>query len=173
MKQTLTMILSVMLCIVLVTGAVCLGAVRGWRSEREEAASFLGNTDILAERAMDAANLLVVASRHLPAADASLTALRDARQVLTSGSAAVEEIIAADSAITAAARELAASLPALPSVQASARDQAYIDSLTGILGVETSAATLYREEISAFNQRMRASLTGKLAMFCGVEPLPQ
>ena len=79
----------------------------------------------------------------------------------------------ADSAITAAARELAASLPALPSVQASARDQAYIDSLTGILGVDSGAETLYHAEIDAFNQRMSASLTGKLAMFCGVEPLPQ
>ena len=173
MKQTLTMILSVMLCIVLVIGAVCLGAVRGWRSEREEAAAFLSDTDILAERAMDTANLLVVASRHLPAADASLAALRDARQVLTSGSADLEDIIAADSAITAAARELAASLPSLPSVQASARDQAYIDSLTGILGVDSGAEMLYHAEIDAFNQRMSASLTGKLAMFCGVEPLPQ
>ena len=43
----------------------------------------------------------------------------------------------------------------------------------GILGMDSGAESLYHAEIDAFNQRMSASLTGKLAMFCGVEPLPQ
>ena len=177
MKQTLMTILSVALCVVLLTGAVCLGAVRGWRSEREAAFATLSDggslTEDLAERAMDAANLAVVAARHLPAEDPALAALRDAQRVLQDASASVKEIIAADSALTAVAAELASALPALESVQNSARDQAYVATLTGILSAQTGAAELYRAQIVAFNDRMNASLTGKLAMFCGVEPLPQ
>lgn len=177
MKQTLTMILSVALCVALVLGAVCLGAVRGWQSERETAAATLTDAGSLsadlAERAMDAANLAVVAARHLPADDPALVTLKTARQTLQDNQATVQEIIAADAALTLVAAELADRLPALTSVMDSPRDQAYVAALTRTLSADTGASELYTDQVARFNQRMSASLTGKLAMLLGVEPLAQ
>lgn len=177
MKQTLLSTLCVLLAAMLFAGAVCLGAVRGWGSEREEAAAIMSDAGSLRtaldERIMDAANLLVVVSRHLPQDDADVTALRNALGICRSESSAAQAIIDADKAIASLAAQWAETLPLLDSVKSSARDQAYIASLTRVLAEDSDMTGRYQSQSAAFNQRMSASLTGKLAMLLGVEPLPQ
>lgn len=176
MKNRLSIILSCLLCAALAAAAVCIGAYRGWSAEREEALTAL-TTDgemhaLLETRAMDAANLAVVAARHLPADDEELSALRAASALMLSGTAGPEELLLADDALTAAALQLADELPGLASVQASTRDRAYVSMLTGTLGPKTGLAQRCAELVEGFNQRLTSELTGRLAMMLGVSPLP-
>ncbi|MGN0778567.1 MAG: hypothetical protein ACI4MJ_05420 [Aristaeellaceae bacterium] len=175
MKNTLLTILSILLAIVLAAGAVCLGAYRGWSQERTDALHVVSaDADLsasLEERAMDAANLAVVAARHLPAGDADLTALRDIRAILTDASAPSDEKTRADGQLTLLAEKLAASLPQLDSVAASARDQVYIATLTRTLAQGADSAAAYAAAAQHFNDRLSSTLTGRLAMLLGVEPL--
>lgn len=175
MKFSFSTLLCVLLCVALTACALCLGAVRGWNAEREEA---LGALSVQGElypqlsiRAMDAANLAVVVSRHLAADDARLQQLRALRQTLESEKSTLEELAAADSALTALALRLSQELPQLSSVQASARDQTYISSLTRTLGEATDVAASYARQMEDYNDRLTSSLTGRLAMLLGVEAL--
>ena len=175
MKNILTTALAILAAIVLTAFAVCIGSVNGWRGERDEALSFDShNADLTAlvdTRAMDAANLAVVAARHLPEDDKFLTILRDARDVILSGKADMASVLHADAAITDAAAQLARSLPTLATVQAAPRDTVYISMLTSTLTSGQSAASLFEGVASNFNSRMQSSLTGRLAMLLGVNPL--
>lgn len=176
MKNKLSNILFILLCIVLLAASLCMGAVRGWRKERNEVLSAMaGGGELrtqLEYRGMDAANLAVVAGRHLPADHADLLALRQASAVLLSDTDDVQAILDADAIITAIARAFAEELPALPSLQDSVRDQAYIRTLTGALGTEHSLSVTYAELTADYNHRLSTSLTGMLATLLGVEPLP-
>ncbi|MBQ8654371.1 MAG: hypothetical protein IJ507_05470 [Clostridia bacterium] len=173
MKNTLTTILCLLMAVALAAGAVCIGARRGWAQEREETLSaFLtGEGSVAAdERAMDAANLAVVAARHLPADDPRLTSLQELRQVLQSRTASAEEKTQADASLTALAAQLAAELPMLESVRNSARDQVYIATLTSTL-TQGRDAMAFAVSAQDFNRRLASSLTGRLAILLGVEPI--
>lgn len=176
MKTNLSTILSAVVCFVLIAAAVSIGAVRGWSSDRNEVLSALtadgGMHELLETRAMDAANLAVVAARHLPGADEDLAALRSASTLMLSGTAAPDQLMLADDTVTDVALRFADELPALASVQASKRDKAYVSILTGTLGKKTGLSHNYELMVQDFNQRLNASLTGKLAMLLGVSPLP-
>lgn len=167
MKHTLTTILCLLLAIVLSAGAVCIGARNGWLREREEALAVGTDAASYEERAMDAANLHVVAARHLPAEDPLLVDLLSVRTLLQSQSASSEEKAQADMVLTTTAQKLAASLPELSSVQASDRDQVYISALTHTL-TQGRDAVAYAVSARDFNSRLTASLTGRLAMMLGV-----
>ena len=175
MKNILTTALAVLTAIVLTVGAVCLGAVNGWRSEREKALmpgkANAGIMELLDIRAMDAANLAVVASRHLPEDDKQLLLLKEAQSVLKKGSGSVQELAAMDELITDIAADFSKTLPELASVKASQRDQVYITMLTRTLAEGQSAAALFRSAADDFNTRLNANLTGKLAMLLGVAPI--
>lgn len=177
MKQSFSTAMCVMLCVVLTALAICIGAVRGWSGERNRTMKVFSQDGeiyaLLDERAMDAANLAVVAARHLSRDNPSLLALQDARRVLISGSASLQEKAAADTRLSAVANELGQTLPNLASVQASARDQAYISTLTRTLSEGTTIATDYAERAGSFNQRITNSVTGHLAMLLGVDMLAQ
>ena len=88
--------LCLALTVALVLAAVALGAYRGWSGERRQALeTFTENTalrDYLEERSMDAANLRVVAARHLDREDEDLAALTRVRKTLTDPEATVEEL---------------------------------------------------------------------------------
>ena len=176
MKTILSKILTVLLCVALAAAAVGIGAVRGWSAERERALDALGDGGAmrtqLEHRGMDAANLAVVAARHLPAADADLLALRQASDTLLSDTEDVIAIMEADQTITVVAARFAASLPQLASVQGSSRDMAYIDALTGSLDKQSSLTHSYTLLTEDFNSRLSGSLLGRLAMLLGVDPLP-
>lgn len=175
MKNTITTVLCVVLVAAMVVAAVGIGAVRGWNSQREEALSALSETGELGAsiqvRAMDAANLAVVAARHLND-DADVATLRSAYNTICgSSNADPAQLAQADDAISTAAASLAQKLTGLASVQASARDKAYISSLTRTLSETTGAAAAYAAMMEDYNTRLTSSPTGKLAMLLGVQPL--
>ena len=176
MKAKLSNILFVLLCIALLVASLCMGAVRGWSMERRDVLASLAESGELRTqleyRGMDAANLAVVAARHLPADDADLVALRDASTTLLGDTEDVQALLEADAAITAIARSFAEELPLLPSVAASKRDTTYVRTLTEALGKKNSLTHAYSMLTDDFNQRLTTSLSGKLAMLLGVDPLP-
>lgn len=176
MKDTLSTLLCILLTIAMVAGAVCIGAVRGWVSEQDATLqSILAGSDIgepLLTRGMDAANLAVVAARHLPPKDEDIALLQQSYQTICKTDASAAERAHADTAISIAAASLAERLPELASVQASQRDQAYISSLTRTLSQSTTYAADYAAAIEDYNTRLNSSLTGKLAMLLGVNPIP-
>lgn len=174
-RSPLSVITSVLLVILFLAAALCVGSARGWSRDREKAAEALSASSelgrMLEERGMDAANLSVVAARHLSETDADLAHLREASGLLRSAAADTNIKLAADVMATEAAAHMAKTLPELDSVKASARDQAYISTLTRTLSAQSGAKTAYDEACNVFNQRMRSSLTGRLAMLLGVKPL--
>ncbi len=176
MKKMLSNLPFALLCIALLAVALCVGAVRGWSIDRNEVLSALtGDGSLhtqLEYRAMDAANLAVVAARHLQEDDADLVALRNASQTLLSGTQDAQAILTADAIITDVAFRFAETLPQLPSVQASERDQTYLSMLTAALGKKSSLSHTWTLLVEDFNQRLTTSLTGRLAMLFGVDPLP-
>lgn len=176
MKITFTNVLIGILCVLLICGALCVGAVRGWSRERTQVISALTKQDDLRAqleyRGMDAANLAVVAARHLPADDSGLMALRAASAVLLSVVDDTQAIIEADQTITTTALEMSSVLPSLASVQASSRDMTYVTMLTGTLGKDSGLMQAYTEVVEDYNHRLSTSLTGRLAMLLGVKPLP-
>ena len=176
MKNTLSTILCVLLTIALVTAAVCIGAVRGWVNEQNATLQGFSAGSELSEaqriRGMDAANLAVVASRHLTAKDPDVALLQHAYTVICKSDASALECAQADASISIAAASLAERLPEMDSVQASQRDQVYISTLTRTLSQSTTFAADYAASIEDYNRRLNASLTGKLAMLLGVNPIP-
>ncbi|MBE5796859.1 MAG: hypothetical protein E7327_05700 [Clostridiales bacterium] len=176
MKNKLSTVASILLCILLAAAAVCIGAVRGWSQERSEVLSALEADGemytLLENRAMDAANLCVVAARHLPEDDEQLLNLRAASSLMLSGNIAPEQLLLADQTITDTAIRFADELPQLDSVQSSKRDRAYVSMLTGALQKKTSLSYQYGLAVEDFNLRLRSELTGRLAMLLGVAPLP-
>lgn len=175
MKNTLLTLLCVLLCAALVAGAVCIGAKRGWEERRSEvlslAAEEAGLSASLEERGMDAANLAVVAARHLDAADPDLISLRELSALLVDDGLSAAEKAQADVKLTALAEALAASLPQLDGVKQSARDQVYVSALTRTLTQGTDAYSVYTAMARDFNDELTSSLTGRLAMLLGVAPL--
>jgi len=176
MKNTLSTILCVLLTIALVAGAVCIGAVRGWHNEQVATLEAISVGSDLSEplrnRGMDAANLAVVATRHLPPKDPDVVSLQQAYFKICKTNSSALERAQADALIAIAAASLAERLPELPSVQASQRDQAYISALTRTLSQPTTFAEDYATALEDYNARLNKSLTGKLAMLLGVEPIP-
>ncbi len=174
MKNTLANILCVVLVAAMVVAAVGIGAVRGWNGQREEALSALSETGELGAslqaRAMDAANLAVVAARHLTN-DADVAALRSAYETICGDHPAPGQLTAADDAISAAAASLAEKLTGMDSVQRSERDRVYIASLTRTLSETSGASAAYAAIMEDYNARLTSSPTGRLAMLLGVEPL--
>ena len=172
MKSKWITVLCVAAAVVMTVAAVCIGAVRGWGGEQEKVLSAFTEDSSLHEyldtRAMDAANLIVVASRHLPADDATLTKLQMARSTLLHPEASVMQLSHVDAVITEAAKTLAETLPKLDSVKASSRDQAYITTLTRTLSAATDVTSAYDTAVKTFNERMNGSFTGMLAKLFGV-----
>ncbi|MCH5286404.1 MAG: hypothetical protein J1E43_03210 [Christensenellaceae bacterium] len=170
MKKALLNVLCGILCAALIISAVSIGAVRGWQKEREKALTALSGelSEGLEERAIDAANLTVVVSRHLDASDERLAQLQELRLLLTNHASSPDVLIQADADLTALAQSLGQSLPELASVQASARDQAYISTLTRTLGETTGIGNAYESLARGFNNRLVNSPTGWIARLFGV-----
>ena len=152
-----------------------MGAYQGWNEDRMAVQSALtaeGEMRTqLENRAMDAANLAVVAARHLEADNKDLAALRSASASLLASNGEAAAILQADAVITDVALRFAEELPGLPTVQASGRDKTYVSMLTSLLGKKRGLTHTYTLLVEDFNQRLEASLTGKLARLLGVAPL--
>lgn len=175
MSEKVKTVLSWLLCAVLIGCALCVGFTRDWQKQRAEVLNALTQDSALVEqlqnRAMDAANLAVVVARHLDQEDAALGVLKEASSLLLSGETKPEVLLAADESLTRAAASLRETLLPLPSVRASARDQAYISMLTRTLSEGADIASAYRTLAEDFNHRLNGSATGAIARLLGVHPL--
>lgn len=170
MKEKLSSFFSILICVLLAGAALCVGAVGGWRNEREAVTASGEAVEQLRTRAMDAVNLAVVAARHVGENDASVTALRGAYRTMKQDRLTSKELAQVDGTITQAAKDLAERLPAMAAVRESDRDSAYVTALTRTLCEETQWSDALRAEQEAFDKRIQASLTGRLAMLLGIEP---
>lgn len=175
MKNTVSTILCILLATAMAVAAVGIGAVRGWSGQREEALSILSADSelglTLQSRGMDAANLAVVAARHLTDDD-DVNALRRAYCTI-SGTATAAELVWADGEISRAARSLSEKLADRASVQQSERDRAYISTLTRTLAEGTEATAAYQSAVADYNARLKTSPTGRVAMLLGVQPIEE
>lgn len=175
MKIRLTHVLSLLLCLVMIAAAVCIGAVKGWQDERAGAVAGVLTQDGLAAdltgRALDLGSLTVVASRHLPAEDSDLAAMRSLAASLTRSVDDLSALMAGHDEVTAAVPAFAERLLALPGMKASARDRAYVRSLKDSLCTDPGLNAACERAFADFNNRMEASLIGRLAMLLGVEKL--
>lgn len=170
MKRTLLNILCGILCAALVISAVCIGAVRGWKQERANTLLTLSTGELAAsleDRVMDAANLIVVISRHLDPSDERLARLEELRAILSS-QASSDILVQADAELTTLASKLEQELPELANVQASARDRAYVSTLTRTLSETTDISEAYAIIVRNFNNGLVNSPTGWIARLFGV-----
>lgn len=169
MKNKLSVALSVLVCAVLVFAALGIGAVKGWKQEREDVIASLQSGGELYElrqsRAMDALNLCAVAGRYLPADDADIAALRNGARALT-GKSELQALLAADNDISAAAARLEEKLTGLED-----RDKDYLSALVDALSPANGINSRYTDISEDFNSRFASSLMGKLAAMLGVEPI--
>lgn len=173
MKQTLLNILCGILCAALIIGAVCIGAVRGWEQERANTLRTLSTGELAAsleERVMDAANLIVVVSRHLDPADERLTRLQELYVTLSS-QASADALVQADAELSTLISRLEQELPELASIQASARDQAYISTLSRSLRETPDFSEAYAIIVRNFNNQLINSPTGWIARLLGVQTI--
>ena len=180
MKQRLLTALSVAVCAVLALVALAIGVRAGWSDERDRAlqasqgwAVDEGGWTLLNDYAADCANLAVVASRHLGAEDERVTALRNAAgafaEVTDETLPALQE---ANEAAARAAASLSEALPALESVQASARDQVYLRTLTRVVAAPPDVLhSASRDAAERFNEQLDSALLGRLAKLMGVRPI--
>lgn len=167
-------VLNVVLVILFICAALCVGSLRGWARERDKAAELLASSDlaqVVETRAMDAMNLAVVAKRHLPATDDDVVKLSESAEMMLHSDSDMRTRVVFDDTLVKAAANLSERLPVLESVRASARDQAYITTLTRSLMSGDSSLDAYNKITREFNARMEASPTGKLALLLGLKPL--
>lgn len=152
--------------------SVACGAYRGWNEERamvEETLS--GLESMLMARVEAACNVLTVAGRHLPKEQEAVARLRAARDTLA-GESSLAEKAAANEALTQAAEDVLALLLAQESVQQDSRDRMYAESyLPQMLSQseEKTAGAQYNTAAAQFNQRLSASISGRIAALLGVE----
>ena len=173
MKRTLLNILCGILVAALLIAAVCIGAVRGWGQERANTLRVLTVGELapsLEERAMDAANLAVVVARHLDPSDERLTRLQELRALLSSQQNA-DQLVQAIAELSTLADSLAEELPQLASMQASARDQAYLSTLSRTLGESAEFSEAYAIIVRNFNNKLINSPTGWIARLLGVQTI--
>ena len=180
MKQKLLNALSVIICAFLLLVALTIGVKFGWIDERDRALQACqgwavdeGGWTPLNDYAADCANLAVVASRHLGAEDERVTALRNAAgafaEVTDETLPALQE---ANEAAARAAASLSEALPALESVQASARDQVYLRTLTRVVAAPPDVLhSASRDAAERFNEQLDSALLGRLAKLMGVRPI--
>ena len=160
------------LMILMVLFGVVFGAYRGWNEERamvEE--TWAGLESMLQARVESAYNVLTVAGRHLPQDHEAVVRLRNARDTLE-GENSLSEKAAANEELTRAAKDVLALLVETPSVQQDSRDRMYAESyLPQMLAQseEKTAGAQYNIAAAQFNERLSASLSGKIASLLGIE----
>ncbi|MBQ8536559.1 MAG: TPM domain-containing protein, partial [Clostridia bacterium] len=145
----------VLLALALVLFGLGWGARQGWQKEYAQLQALYaqagGLAQVRAQQAACAQNLKAVALRHLPQADERVAGLPQT------------------------AHSLAEYLLTLSSVQASLRDQGYIDSLIRQMDqlAASPAAQAYQAAAEDYAQRIQSTFSGRIAQGLGVPPVAQ
>lgn len=178
MKEKLSSVFSMALCVVLVCAAIAVGVRGGWMDERNSITALAGQYQLVDDAADDALNnfviscydLSVVAARHLPADDPRIADLRNAYLHVANGELA--KVDESNRKAVEASHSLAEELPAMESVKNNAADMYYVTKLTR----ETAEApggivSVAADKIAAFNKKLSGSLMRRLASLLGVRPI--
>ncbi len=174
MKNAGRTFLCLVITLALVLGGLALGARKGWTAKAGKITDMVeqegGLKSILALRATDAGNLLVVARRHLDKEDARIQAVAQARDVLKSESSSLSQKHEANQALTDAVGTLADALKSQKSLQGDPKDLNYVIALTKALEVylDGEAVAAYNDAAGAYNKGLRESFSGWFAMLTGV-----
>lgn len=168
-------VLAFLLMVAMVVAAIGIGAYRSFNQEREDV-----NHDrdqliqLVAARHGAAQNILTVASRHLPQDDSNVAELR-ARLSESKSSLPMDELWALDQNISRAADAVLASLRALDSVKADARDRMYVNQMLP-QAIEQSALLVtespYNASAAAHNARLNTQFSGRVAKWIGFAAFP-
>lgn len=178
MKEKLSSVFSMALCVVLVCAAIAVGVRGGWMDERNSITALAGQYKLVDDAADDALNdfviscynLSVVAARHLPADDPRIADLRNAYLHVANDELA--EVNASNQKAVEASRSLAEELPAMESVKNSAADMYYVTKLTRKTAeAPDGVVNAVTDKIAAFNKKLSGSLMGRLASLLGVRPI--
>lgn len=167
-------IIAVVLCVFLVAFSFVYGALKGWQQDAASVESTYSSLQgQLDTRVETAANILIVASRHLPADAPEVIALRSARDVLASP-APLEEKEQANESMTRSAEQVLAALSLCDTVQSDPRDKMYVDSMLPQMLRESAAYTAksaYNTAVQDFNTRYRQNpISAFIAAQFGIHP---
>lgn len=179
MKEKLSSVFSMALCVVLVCAAIAVGVRGGWMDERNSITALAGQYQLVDDAADDALNnfviscynLSVVAARHLPADDPRIADLQNVYRDVAYDDDLAKAVVSSCKAVEAS-HSLAEELPAMESVKNNAADMYYVTKLTR----ETAEApggivSVAADKIAAFNKKLSGSLMGRLASLLGVRPI--
>ena len=176
MKWKLPIGVCVLISLALVVFGLVFGTVSGFADERRQVTALLegenGLMDVLSYRGADGLNLCVVARRHLPQADADVTALEAAAKALRAAGGRLSDKKAQDARMEEAVSAVSAKLTETASFQQSERDRRYLDMLVSDLqSLRASAVvTTYNQAARDFNSQLSSPVSGVLASLLGVEP---
>ncbi|MHC1785669.1 MAG: hypothetical protein AB9880_01205 [Christensenellales bacterium] len=168
--------LAFLLMICMMASAILWGAHKGWSAQRLQVDEALDSLrDMLGTRSEVIANILTVASRHLPKDDEQLSQMRLDRDLLT-GRLDLPGKAAANERLGRNAEAVLSRLAADPAVQGDARDNLYVTQmLPQALDQSQSLVqeAAYNTQAADFNQRLLSSFSGALARFLGIQPAQQ
>lgn len=172
MKGKARLVLALLAMLLMMAAAFGIGAYKGFYAEKVQVELALSSlSDLMATRIEMGQNLLVVARRHLDPQDSQLLTLQQDLAALADYDS-LNAMAQANQDLSLHSKELLARLEGMQSVKSDQRDLGYV---TGLLprGFELSAkwadASSYNEAARAFNQRLTATLNGRLAGVLGVE----
>ncbi len=176
-KKNFKFVLCILVALVLFIGGIFIGAYKGWKEEFQKLeiiAQEKGNLkEALGIYLADVNNLLVVAHRHLPKEEKTLTSLEGGKKLLSKSSSLKEDKEAFQqlpSQVTALSQKLKQS----PTFANSQRDQIYLSTLEKDLSfLQYSAQTsTYNIAAADFNQRISHSFSGQIALRLGLSLVP-
>jgi hypothetical protein len=175
MKNTGRTYLCLLIALALVLGSLAWGARKGWQAQAQELQKMYeqegGLQNLLELRAADASNLLAVARRYLDKQDDRLQSVTNARDVLHSSSASLNEKYDANQSLTEAMGALSQALRNQKSLQDDTKDWNYVVSLVKALEVydDGDAVNVYNNAAREYNKNLQQSFSGWFAMLMGAD----
>ena len=170
MKTAFKLFISFLVMLLMMLAAFAIGSYRGFTEEKLQVDLALGSlSDVMNTRIEMANNLLTVAKRHLPQDDELILKVR--QDILDLSGESLTRKAQANERLGDNSELLLNRLETLDSVIADSRDYSYV---TGYLprGFEQSAqwadAGLYNSAARKYNDELKGSLNGQVAMLLGV-----
>lgn len=176
MNKKINAVLAFVVMLVLLTGAVMLGAYKGWSAERLQVESSMSTVyELLRARREIGNNILTVAKRHLSGDNALLRSLREDINELAKDDD-FEQLAEANARLESDAMALLQYLGDQPSLKADDRDSMYVLQMLPQALEESTRMTEqaeYNRQAAAFNQSMSSRFSGMIARALGIDDAQQ
>ncbi|NLC33583.1 MAG: hypothetical protein GX781_09860 [Clostridiales bacterium] len=169
-------VLAFLVMIILLSGAISLGAYRGWSEKKLAVEKSMDSLfEMLTARREIGSNILSVAQRYLPKDHEMMAGLHQDIADLARESS-FTQLANANEHFEQHAASLLATLKSLPSVQNNDRDLMYVEQMLP-QALEKSARmteqTEYNQQAMAFNTEMDQLFSGKIAQLLGIKPVEE